>query len=128
MMEQYDVAIVGGRVGGSTLAALLGRLGVRVLLLDRASFPSDTLSTHLLFGDSFAIWEEAGAWPDIVSIGAVPMEWVDWQRLPPSTNLRVRIESVGGHDLSLCLRRVQVRPLVVEQGVRLHGVVGAPGG
>src|SRR4051812_46192395 len=127
MMEQYDVAIVGGRVAGSTLAALLGRLGVRVLLLDRASFPSDTLSTHLLFGDSFAIWEEAGAWPDIVSIGAVPMEWVDWQRLPPSTNLRVRIESVGGHDLSLCLRRIRLDAVLFENASRTDGVVALQG-
>jgi glycine/D-amino acid oxidase-like deaminating enzyme len=47
-MERYDVAIVGARVAGSTLAALLGRLGVCVLLLDQVTFPSDTLSTHLL--------------------------------------------------------------------------------
>jgi 2-polyprenyl-6-methoxyphenol hydroxylase-like FAD-dependent oxidoreductase len=126
-MDRYDVAIVGARVGGSTLAALLGRLGVRVLLLDQATFPSDTLSTHLLFGDSFAVWEEAGAWPEIVAIGAVRMEWIEWHRLPPSTNLRVRIESVTEHDAALCLRRIRLDAVLFENAARTNGVTALHG-
>ena len=42
----YDAIIVGARCAGSPLAMLLARKGYRVLLLDKASFPSDTLSTH----------------------------------------------------------------------------------
>lgn len=45
-MKTYDVIIVGARVAGSSLAIQLGQLGKNVLLLDKASFPSDTLSTH----------------------------------------------------------------------------------
>ncbi|MCP3031027.1 FAD-dependent monooxygenase [Halobacillus sp. A1] len=48
MKQQFDVIIVGARVAGSSLAILLGRMGKQVLLLDKASFPSDTLSTHHL--------------------------------------------------------------------------------
>ncbi|MEO8611253.1 MAG: NAD(P)/FAD-dependent oxidoreductase [Chloroflexota bacterium] len=44
----YDAIIVGARVAGSPTAMLLARKGYRVLLLDRATFPSDTLSTHQL--------------------------------------------------------------------------------
>ncbi|MBC8098595.1 MAG: FAD-dependent monooxygenase, partial [Armatimonadetes bacterium] len=36
----YDVIIVGGRPAGSTLAARLGQYGLRVLLLERGTFPS----------------------------------------------------------------------------------------
>jgi 2-polyprenyl-6-methoxyphenol hydroxylase-like FAD-dependent oxidoreductase len=36
----FDVVIVGGRPAGASLAARLGRRGLRVLLVDRASFPS----------------------------------------------------------------------------------------
>jgi flavin-dependent dehydrogenase len=46
MRERYDVIVVGARVGGSALAALLGVQGVSVLLLDRAQFPSTTSSTR----------------------------------------------------------------------------------
>ncbi|HEU4932679.1 MAG TPA: NAD(P)/FAD-dependent oxidoreductase [Pyrinomonadaceae bacterium] len=42
----YDAIIVGARCAGSPLAMLLARKGYRILLLDRASFPSDTISTH----------------------------------------------------------------------------------
>jgi 2-polyprenyl-6-methoxyphenol hydroxylase-like FAD-dependent oxidoreductase len=44
----YDVIIVGARCAGSPTAMLLARMGYRVLLVDRAAFPSDTLSTHFI--------------------------------------------------------------------------------
>ena len=44
----YDAIIVGARCAGSSTAMLLARKGHRVLLLDKASFPSDTISTHLI--------------------------------------------------------------------------------
>jgi flavin-dependent dehydrogenase len=43
---KYDVVIVGTRVAGAATALLLARRGLRVLAVDRAKFPSDTLSTH----------------------------------------------------------------------------------
>jgi 2-polyprenyl-6-methoxyphenol hydroxylase-like FAD-dependent oxidoreductase len=42
----FDVLIIGARCAGSPLALMLARRGMRVCLVDRASFPSDTPSTH----------------------------------------------------------------------------------
>jgi hypothetical protein len=42
----HDVIIVGARVAGAPTAMLLARRGLKVLVVDRAAFPSDTLSTH----------------------------------------------------------------------------------
>src|SRR5215469_6891697 len=42
----YDVIVVGTRVAGAPAAMLLARRGLKVLAVDRARFPSDTLSTH----------------------------------------------------------------------------------
>ena len=42
----YDAIIVGARCAGSPLAMLLLRKGYRVLLLDKSTFPSDTIFTH----------------------------------------------------------------------------------
>lgn len=50
MEHDYDVVIVGARVGGSILAAFLGDAGHRVLLVDKGKFPSPTLSTHFFRG------------------------------------------------------------------------------
>ena len=42
----YDVIIVGARVASASTAMLLARRGLKVLVVDRATFPSDTLSIH----------------------------------------------------------------------------------
>src|SRR5215472_12145174 len=43
---RYDVIVVGARVAGAATAMLLARNGLRVLAVDRAAFPSDTVSSH----------------------------------------------------------------------------------
>lgn len=45
----YDAIIIGARCGGSPTAMLLARKGYRVLLVDRATFPSDTISTQIIW-------------------------------------------------------------------------------
>ena len=44
----YDAIVVGARCAGSPTAMLLARRGYRVLVVDRATFPSDTISTHYI--------------------------------------------------------------------------------
>jgi 2-polyprenyl-6-methoxyphenol hydroxylase-like FAD-dependent oxidoreductase len=44
----FDAIVVGARCAGSPTAMLLARKGYRVLVVDRATFPSDTVSTHIL--------------------------------------------------------------------------------
>ena len=46
--NRYDVIVVGARCAGAPTAMLLARRGYKVLVVDRARFPSDTVSTHLL--------------------------------------------------------------------------------
>ena len=48
MRRSYQAIVVGARCAGSPTAMLLARKGYRVLIVDRASFPSDTLSTHVV--------------------------------------------------------------------------------
>jgi 2-polyprenyl-6-methoxyphenol hydroxylase-like FAD-dependent oxidoreductase len=45
----YDAIVVGARCAGAPTAMLLARKGYRVLLVDRTTFPSDTISTHLVW-------------------------------------------------------------------------------
>jgi 2-polyprenyl-6-methoxyphenol hydroxylase-like FAD-dependent oxidoreductase len=48
MTRTFDAIVVGARCAGSPTAMLLARRGYRVLVVDRARFPSDTVSTHIL--------------------------------------------------------------------------------
>ena len=63
----YDVIIAGGRVAGSALAALLGGQGHRVLLLEKAHFPSDTLSTHFFRAPALRVFERLGVLDEVRS-------------------------------------------------------------
>ena len=56
----YDAIVVGARVAGSPTALLLARKGYRVLAVDRATFPSDTLSTHILHAPGVAALKRWG--------------------------------------------------------------------
>jgi 2-polyprenyl-6-methoxyphenol hydroxylase-like FAD-dependent oxidoreductase len=122
MIQQYDAVIVGARVGGATLASLLGRRGLRVLLLDQAEFPSDTLSTHITYGDSFGVWQEIGAWPAIERIGAERLAGIDWQRLEPNASIQGSFNAVNGHDYSLCVRRLLLDEILVDTARGTPGV------
>ena len=44
----YDAIVIGSRCAGAPTAMLLARQGRRVLLVDRATFPSDVLSGHTI--------------------------------------------------------------------------------
>src|SRR6476620_9438229 len=66
---RYDAIVVGARCAGSPTAMLLSRKGHRVLLLDRATFPSDTISTHLLHPPGVAALARWGLLDRIVASG-----------------------------------------------------------
>jgi len=55
-----DVIVIGARCAGSPTAMLLARRGYDVLLVDRATFPSDTISTHLIHPPGVAALERWG--------------------------------------------------------------------
>ena len=48
VLPRYDAVIVGARCAGAATAMLLARAGLRVLVIDRSSYGTDTLSTHAL--------------------------------------------------------------------------------
>ncbi len=66
----YDAIIVGARCAGSPTAMLLARKGYRVLLVDRASFPSDTPKGHFIQPSGVASLERWGLLERIVASGA----------------------------------------------------------
>ncbi len=72
--QEYDVLIVGARVGGSIAASLLGDAGYRVLLVDRAAFPSSTLSTHFFRGGGMGtVLKRLGVLEQVLELGCPPL-------------------------------------------------------
>lgn len=62
MRPDYDVIIVGGRPAGSTLAARLGKQGLRVLILERANFPElPAVSCPMINASTLEMLDEIGA-------------------------------------------------------------------
>lgn len=74
----FDVIVVGARCAGASTALLLSRAGQRVLLVDRASFPSDTLSTHYLHQPAVHRLDRWGVLPALVATGAPPLDRALW--------------------------------------------------
>jgi len=69
-MLTYDVIIVGSRIAGSTLAYELSKAGHHVLLVDKATFPSDTLSTHNFLSHGVVMLREMGVLDALLQTGA----------------------------------------------------------
>ena len=74
MSTRYDVIIVGARCAGAPTAMLLARHGYKVLLVDRATFPSDTISTHLVHPPGVAALKRWGLLDRVVATGCPPID------------------------------------------------------
>src|SRR4051794_33087853 len=73
-MIMYDVLVIGARCAGSTTAMLLARKGHRVLLVDKATFPSDTLSTHIIHPIGIAKLKRWGVLDRLTKTNCPPIE------------------------------------------------------
>jgi flavin-dependent dehydrogenase len=71
--DQYDAIVVGARCAGAPTAMLLARKGRRVLLVDRASFPSDTLSTLWIHPPGVAALHRWGLLDAVRATGCPPI-------------------------------------------------------
>jgi menaquinone-9 beta-reductase len=76
MTDRYDAIVVGARVAGSMTALHLSRLGHRVLIVDRAGPPADTLSTHALLRTAVLQLKRAGVLAPVVDAGTPPVRTI----------------------------------------------------
>jgi 2-polyprenyl-6-methoxyphenol hydroxylase-like FAD-dependent oxidoreductase len=73
MAKAYDAIVIGARCAGSPTAMLLARRGHRVLVVDRATFPSDTISTHVVHPLGVAALGRWGLLETLVATGCPPI-------------------------------------------------------
>jgi flavin-dependent dehydrogenase len=111
----YDAIVIGARCAGAPTAMLLARKGYRVLLVDKATFPSDYLSTHLIRLPGLALLKRWGL-----------LEKVTTLNCPPITNVRLDFDAYflygspppfDGITASYCPRRIVLDKLLVDAAV-----------
>jgi len=69
----YDVIVIGARCAGAPTAMLFARRGYRVLLLERARFPQDTLSSHYIHMQGMALLNRWGLLDQLRDAGCRPI-------------------------------------------------------
>jgi 2-polyprenyl-6-methoxyphenol hydroxylase-like FAD-dependent oxidoreductase len=110
---RYDVIVVGARVAGAATAMLLARQGLRVLAVDRASFPSDTISSHQLQVPGVALLNRWGLVGKLTAAGTPPTRWV---RFDAGGGLVIngRFPAYEGMDALYSPRRTLLDTILVE--------------
>jgi 2-polyprenyl-6-methoxyphenol hydroxylase-like FAD-dependent oxidoreductase len=93
-------------------ATLLGEYGHKVLLLDRAYFPSDTLSTHFFRSPALKAFQRAGMFDQVQSAAPhlvktfTDVEGHTWSD---------RVEEDNDIDYLMCLRRITLDAILTER-------------
>ena len=115
MNRGYDAIVVGARCAGSPTAMLLARKGYRVLLLDKASFPSDTMSTHHIHPPGVWALERWGLLERLEATGCPPVETYSFDFGP--LTLAGSPRPIGGVARGYCPRRTVLDKLLVDAAV-----------
>ena len=115
MTNAYDAIVIGARCGGSPTAMLLARAGYRVLLVDKATFPSDTMSTHLLHPPAVAALGRWGILERLEATGCPPVTTYDFDLGEVSITGSPR--PVDGEARAFVPRRTVLDALLVDAAV-----------
>jgi flavin-dependent dehydrogenase len=115
MSITYDAIVVGARCAGSPTAMLLAQKGYRVLLLDRAEFPSDILSTHVIQPKGVAALARWGLLDAVTATGCPPAitQSFDFGAFV----LRGTPRPVDGNSTSYAPRRTVLDKILVDAAV-----------
>src|ERR1700732_1507299 len=131
----YDAIVVGARCAGAPVAMLLARAGHRVLLVDRATFPSDIMSTHYIHQPGIARLARWGLLDAVLATNCPPIERIRLAAgsVAPGGGARAQGAPTPYVDpaIALCPRRVVLDKILFDAAaqagaeVRDGFVVGA---
>lgn len=127
MNSPYDVVVVGARVAGASTAMLLARAGLRVALLDRGRYGSDTLSTHALMRAGVLQLSRWGLLDAVAAAGTPRVERTVFH-YADGDSVQVSIRPSPGVPALYAPRRLLVDRILVDAATTagvdvLHGVV-----
>jgi 2-polyprenyl-6-methoxyphenol hydroxylase-like FAD-dependent oxidoreductase len=110
--HRHDVVVVGARAAGAATALLLGRLGHDVVLVDRAVFPADTVSTHQIARPGVVQLHRWGLLEAVLASGAPAIRQVTFTAAGESVTREVKHKA--GVDLLVAPRRYILDTIVAK--------------
>lgn len=122
--DEYDIVVVGARCAGSSLATHLARGGWRVALVDADRFPSDTVSTHVMFPDSLQQLDRLGVLDRLQADHQLAPVRFSWRVL--GREVAGSFTPVDGRDRCLSVRRVSLDAALVAVAVEAGAVLHSP--
>jgi flavin-dependent dehydrogenase len=114
--NRHDVVIVGARVAGAATAMLLARLGHDVVVVDQASFPSDTVSTHAIARSGVVQLRRWGLLEAVLDSGAPAIRQVTFHAGGESVSRMIKHKA--GVDLVVAPRRYVLDMLIAAAAQR----------
>lgn len=145
-LEQFDVVVVGGGPGGSTVATLVAMRGHKVLLLEKECFPRYQIGESLLPSTVHGVCRLLGVADEIADAGFMPKHggafrwgtspepWVfDFTKAPELSGLtvpayqveRMKFDTIllnNARKVGVCVRENCSVTEVVDDGNRIVGV------
>jgi menaquinone-9 beta-reductase len=111
-IEKADVVIVGSRCAGTAAAVPLARAGLKVIVVDKGGFPSDTLSTHVLVPNGVQELQFMGALDGILALGPSKSRYLTVR--DGDVEIIERFRPFSGIDYALCIPRDQQDAVLVQ--------------
>ena len=111
----FDVIVIGARCAGSPTAMLFARQGYRVLLLEKARFPQDTLSSHYIHMQGMGLLNRWGLLDALRDAGCKPITRQSYQG--PGVRVEGFSLPVDGLRHTYAPRRYVLDPILADAAV-----------
>ena len=119
--EAYDALVVGARCAGAATAMLMARQGMRVLVIDRGGYGTDTISTHALMRGSVLQLHRWGILPRIQEADTPPVKMTTFHYGDEA--ITVPIKSSNGVNALYAPRRTLLDRTLVDAARSAGAVV-----
>ncbi|MFI6055122.1 NAD(P)/FAD-dependent oxidoreductase [Streptomyces violascens] len=111
----YDIIVIGARCAGSPTAMLFAQQGYRVLLLEKATFPQDTLSSHYIHTQGVALLKRWGLLDRLRDAGCRPIDHQSYEA--PGVRIDGFSLPIDGQRTTYAPRRYVLDPILADGAV-----------
>jgi flavin-dependent dehydrogenase len=113
--RRYDAVIVGARAAGAATALLLARAGLRVLVIDRGAYGTDTLSTHALMRGAVVQLAKWGLLEAVTAASTPAIRYTSF--CYPDVTLRIPIKPTAQAPSLFAPRRYLLDRVLVDAAI-----------